>query len=81
MSLIKFRPPRIAMFLLAAGLTCHLLLPAGILGSFPLPALGRACILAGFIINFEFLPHEESRMEQIFGEAFLSYKRKVRRWI
>ena len=33
------------------------------------------------IINFVFIPFEEEKMERQFGEQFLAYKKRVRRWI
>ena len=33
------------------------------------------------IIHFQFIVHEERFMEELFGEEYLAYKRKVRRWI
>jgi protein-S-isoprenylcysteine O-methyltransferase Ste14 len=38
--------------------------------------------LADFLIlNFVFIPFEEKKLERIFGEQYLSYKRSVRRWL
>ena len=36
-----------------------------------------------FFILFQFviIPLEERRMEEAFGEVYLEYKRKVRRWL
>lgn len=34
-----------------------------------------------FTINHLFIPHEEKRMEEIFGQAYLDYKHRVRRWV
>ncbi len=33
------------------------------------------------IIHFQFIVHEERFMEELFGQEYLTYKRKVRRWI
>lgn len=33
------------------------------------------------VMNFKFVPFEEKLMEQLFGEKYLDYKKKVRRWI
>lgn len=38
--------------------------------------------LAFFVIaNFWYIPFEEARMEETFGEAYLTYKDRVRRWL
>lgn len=34
-----------------------------------------------FMMNYYFVPFEEKLMENIFGEKYLQYKKKVRRWI
>jgi len=34
-----------------------------------------------FIINYKFISYEEWRMERIFGQKYLDYKKRVRRWI
>ena len=33
------------------------------------------------IMNYIYIPFEEKLMEQIFGQQYLNYKKKVRRWI
>ncbi len=33
------------------------------------------------VANHFYIPHEEAKMEQIFGMDYLNYKSKVRRWI
>ncbi|MHA1947268.1 MAG: methyltransferase family protein [Candidatus Hodarchaeales archaeon] len=33
------------------------------------------------ILNFIYIPIEETRLQEIFGEKYLIYKKKVRRWI
>ncbi|MDF3029106.1 MAG: Isoprenylcysteine carboxyl methyltransferase family protein [Fluviicola sp.] len=33
------------------------------------------------IANFGYIPYEEKQMETIFGQEYLAYKNKVRRWI
>jgi len=38
--------------------------------------------LAFFLtINFTFIPREEKIMENLFGQKYLDYKKKVRRWL
>jgi len=57
-----------------------------------LAQLGLACLLGNLaafapipvfvaIIHFQFILHEERFMEGLFGEEYLAYKRRVRRWI
>jgi len=38
-------------------------------------------IMFVIIINKSFIPIEENNLEKIFGEKYLDYKKKVRRWI
>ena len=38
-------------------------------------------ILFFVVFQFVFIPMEERRMEDAFGEEYLEYKRKVRRWL
>lgn len=33
------------------------------------------------IVHFQFIVHEERFMEKLFGEEYLAFKRRVRRWI
>src|SRR3989338_7086576 len=33
------------------------------------------------IINLAFIPYEEAKMEGIFGQKYLDYKKRVRRWL
>jgi len=33
------------------------------------------------VLNGWVIPLEEARLEQVFGEAYLDYKRRVRRWL
>jgi len=70
-----FRLSRHPMYLgmLAILLGTSLLL--GSLASFISPVL--------FLIAMElfYIPYEELNMEKVFGEAYLDYKKQVRRWI
>ena len=44
--------------------------------------VGPAAIIAYFVlVNFVSIPYEEKKMEAQFGDEYLRYKRKVRRWI
>lgn len=38
-------------------------------------------ILMGLILDRIFIPWEERRMEELFGDKYLQYKKTVRRWI
>jgi len=38
-------------------------------------------IIFFLIMNFKFVPLEEKIMENLFGEKYLTYKKKVRRWV
>jgi len=38
-------------------------------------------ILFFLIMNFMFIPYEEKIMTETFGDDFLKYKKRVRRWI
>lgn len=38
-------------------------------------------ILFFILFQFVFVPMEERRMEEAFGEEYLEYRRKVRRWL
>jgi len=38
-------------------------------------------VLFFILFQFVFIPMEERRMEEAFGEEYLAYKRKVRRWL
>jgi protein-S-isoprenylcysteine O-methyltransferase Ste14 len=38
-------------------------------------------VLLFILFQFVFIPMEERRMEEAFGEEYLNYKRKVRRWL
>jgi protein-S-isoprenylcysteine O-methyltransferase Ste14 len=38
-------------------------------------------IIFVFIVNKSFIPVEERTLEKLFGEKYLAYKNKVRRWI
>jgi protein-S-isoprenylcysteine O-methyltransferase Ste14 len=38
-------------------------------------------VLVFILFQFDLIPMEERRMEEAFGEDYLEYKRKVRRWL
>ena len=60
------------------GITIALMGIAIVVGSLPM-----LIAPVGFfaIINMVFIPYEERRLEQIFGEEYIDYKRQVRRWL
>ena len=60
------------------GIILMLLGIAFFIGTWPLflPPL-----IFALVIHFVFIPHEENKMEWLFKEAYIIYKRKVRRWI
>jgi protein-S-isoprenylcysteine O-methyltransferase Ste14 len=33
------------------------------------------------VMNFYYLPFEEAKMEKTFGESYLDYRQRVRRWV
>ncbi len=45
------------------------------------PLLFAAPVLLFLLDNFVIIPFEEAKMERQFGEAFRTYKARVRRWI
>jgi len=47
-------------------------------GSWPFFA---AWIIMGTLLNLIYMPWEEKRMEELFGDDYLKYKLKTRRWI
>ncbi len=40
-----------------------------------------AAVAHFLVLNFVFIPFEERKLERIFGEKYLEYKRSVRRWV
>lgn len=64
-------PIYLGMVIILLGLACFL----GSLTPFIFP------LLFVIIINNYIIPHEEKQLTQIFGEEYLSYKMKVRRWL
>ncbi len=70
-----FRYTRNPMYL---GMFCDLFGVLLILGSLTPLLLFLVFIL---IIRLHFIPLEERRMEETFGQEYLDYKKRVRRWI
>lgn len=42
---------------------------------------GLAVIVFFLIINYSNIPFEEKQLEEIFGQDYLDYKKRTRRWI
>jgi len=64
-------PLYLGMICTASGVS---ILSTNVLSLFPALSLWA-------IIQYKFIPFEEQKMEKEFGENYLEYKRKVRRWI
>lgn len=60
------------------GITLILLGIACLVGTFPMFLAPVSFLL---IINRIFIPYEERKMEDLFGQTYLDYKRRVRRWL
>jgi len=60
-----------------AGLAAMLLGFAAFFASF---AILLAAIIFFFVIDRMVIPQEEQRMERLFGQQYLDYKTRVRRW-
>jgi protein-S-isoprenylcysteine O-methyltransferase Ste14 len=56
-----------------------LMLGIGVLVSSP--AVLVAALLQFTVLHFLFIPFEEKKMENQFGEKYVAYKRSVRRWL
>jgi len=60
------------------GMIFMLLALALLVGTFP---FYFAAIVYFTVINKFFCPYEENKLTESFGETYLSYKNKVRRWL
>lgn len=60
------------------GLLLILLSFVFLLGSLPMLT---APLFFLIVINFYYLPFEEAKMEKTFGESYLNYCQRVRRWL
>ena len=70
-----FRFTRNPMYLgMIVGLLGVAILLGSVVAFLPIPVFAA-------IIHFQFIVHEEQFMEGLFGEEYLTYKRRVRRWI
>lgn len=67
---ISRNPMYLGMALLLTSLTIWVQAPAGLLG---------VGMFVGFITRFQIIP-EERVLESKFGDAYITYKRRVRRW-
>jgi len=64
-------PMYFGMVLILLGAACSV-------GTFPMFLAPLTFLL---IINRIFIPYEERKMEDLFGQTYLDYKRRVRRWL
>jgi len=60
------------------GITLMLLGIGFVVGTLPLFV---APFIFFFIVNSVFVPYEEKAMAAVFAEAYLDYKKRVRRWL
>ncbi len=70
-----YRISRNPIYLSGAMLSLGIAIFLGSLITFMVP------ILIILILNNLYIPNEELRLEQIFGQEFLEYKQRVRRWL
>lgn len=70
-----YRLSRNPMYL---GMIAMLLGVALCVGSLPFYLATAVCFL---VINGSFCPYEEAKLADTIGEAYMAYRRKVRRWI
>jgi protein-S-isoprenylcysteine O-methyltransferase Ste14 len=60
------------------GLLTILLSFVFLLGSLPMLVAPLSFLI---VMNFYYLPFEEAKMEKTFGESYLGYRQRVRRWL
>jgi protein-S-isoprenylcysteine O-methyltransferase Ste14 len=70
-----FRFTRNPMYL---GIVLILIALVLLLGSLPMLT---APILFLLVMNLYYLPFEEAKMDKLFGEAYSTYRQRVRRWL
>ena len=70
-----YRRTRNPMYL---GIVLMLIGAAAIVGTPPFYFMAAAYFA---VINWGFCPYEEAKLEDSFGQEYLNYKRKVRRWL
>jgi len=77
-TLVRSGPFRFSRNPMYLGIVLMLLGVAAWVGSFPM-------LIAplGFfaLVSVVFIPHEESRLREVFGDDYVSYSQRVRRWI
>ena len=76
--LVTFGVYRVSRNPMYLGLVSMLLAVAIFVGTFPFYLATTAYFL---VINNAFCPYEESKLSEAFGDSYMSYKNKVRRWI
>ncbi len=77
-ALVTTGPFRFGRNPMYVGLTIGLIGMAIIIGTLALFFVPLAFLLT---MNWAFVPREEKNLEQVFGEAYLNYKERVRRWL
>ena len=77
-SLVTSGPFRISRQPIYLGMTTILLGETILLGSFITFILP---VIFAILMEIIFIPMEEKNLEIVFGEKYLDYKKKVRRWI
>ena len=89
----KTSPPVYVFAAFVAMLMAHLLAPIAHIVMYPWNLLGAAPLLLGtagpwlvvpllgVVFDVIFVQQEEKKLEMKFGDDFLRYKAKVRRWI
>ncbi len=70
-----FRFSRSPMYL---GVTCLLLGIALLVGTLP---LFLAPVAFALTMNASYIPREERNLERQFGQEYMDYKNRVRRWL
>ncbi|NIM94494.1 MAG: hypothetical protein GTO18_12400 [Anaerolineales bacterium] len=70
-----FRRSRNPIYLSGVMLSLGIAIFLGSLITFVIP------ILLFLLLNYLYIPNEELRLEELFGNEFVEYKHRVRRWI
>ena len=70
-----FRISRHPMYLGMAAILLGVAILLGTVITFVLPAL------FAILMEITFIPFEEKNLEEVFGEQYLAYRKRVRRWI
>ncbi len=77
-TLVTFGPFRFTRNPMYLGIFFILTALVFLLGSLPMLV---APVLFFLVTNAYYLPFEEAKMENLFGEAYTSYRQRVRRWL